>query len=104
MISERDLMQAIRECEADPITSNKIGKLADLYVIYDHLYGEPMSSYSAASAKDDRVYTPGGSAFLDAVDGRRADIVWHILDELMDATRTLHPRMYDSVMDRLMDA
>lgn len=104
MILERDLIQAIRECEADPITSNKVGKLADLYVIYDHLYGDPMSGYSTAPAKDDRVYTPGGSAFLDAVDGRKADRVWRILDELMEATKTLHPRMYDAVMDKIVDA
>ncbi len=103
MITERELLQAIRECEADPITSSKVGKLANLYVIYDHLYGNPMRGYSGASAPDDVIRTDGGSEFLDYVDGRRADRVWRILDELMDAVKTLHPRMYDTVLDKLSD-
>ncbi len=103
MITERELLQAIRECEADPITSSKVGKLANLYVIYDHLFGDPMRGYSGAAAPVDVIHTDGGSEFLDCVDGRRADKVWRILDELMDAVKTLHPRMYDSVMDKIGD-
>ena len=37
MITEKELLSAIAECEAEPITAAKVGKLADFYIIYDHL-------------------------------------------------------------------
>ena len=33
MITEKELLQAIAECEAEPITAAKIAKLADFYII-----------------------------------------------------------------------
>lgn len=102
MITERDLLQAIRECEAEPITAQKVSKLADLYIIYDHLFGEPYDAmYSGAGQPETVIQTNGGSEFLRVVDGKKADKVWLIIDELMEATKMLHPRMYDGVLRKI---
>lgn len=38
-----------------------------------------------------------------AVNGKPGDAVWKIMDELMDAVKMLHPRMYESVLKKLND-
>lgn len=104
MITEKELLKAIEECESEPITASKIGKLADFYVIYDHLFGEPFDAgYSYSSAIEKIIETNGDSEFLKAVDGKKSEKVWAIMDELMTAVKTLHPRMYNRVIERITD-
>ena len=104
MITERDLLQAIKECEAEPITASKIGKLADFYIIYDHLFGEPFEpEYRYSEMVENIVRVNGDSEFLKTVNGKKTDKVWAIVDELMEATKALHPRMYDRVLEKLSD-
>lgn len=104
MITEKDLLNAIKECEAEPITAQKVGKLADFYIIYDHLFGQPYNTvYSEAVKPEKEIWTKGGSKFLLAINGKNPDKVWLVLDELMEATKTLHPRMYDSVLQKIYD-
>ena len=45
----------------------------------------------------------GESEFLTAVNGKCGDAVWKIMEELMDAVKMLHPRMYESVLKKLND-
>ena len=58
MITEKEVEQAIEECLREPVTGNKRAVLADLIIIQDYLFGEPiraqevpqpipMQSYSA---------------------------------------------------------
>ena len=104
MITERELLQAIDECQQEPITSSKRGTLADLYIIYDHLFGEPINaSYSYDNKIEKQIYTNGDTEFLEAVNGKDTEKVMAVLDELMEATKTLHPRMYDGVLQRIYD-
>lgn len=104
MITERELLRAIDECQQEPITSSKRGTLADLFVIYDHLFGEPIqSSYSYANKVENIIYTNGDTEFLATVNGKDTKKVIAIMDELMEATKTLHPRMYDRVIKKIND-
>lgn len=104
MITEKELLQAIRECEAEPITASKIGKLADFYIIYDHLFGAPYDNqYSYANEPENHIKTNGDSQFLRIVDGKKSEKVWKIMDELMEAVKTLHPKMYDRVVEKISD-
>lgn len=120
MITERDLLQAIYECEQEPITATKIGKLADLYIIHDHLFGcqqypqreypeddhyRYISEYSGAPQEtvENQIDVQGDTEFLQAANGKSTSGVLMILDELMEATKILHPRMYDQVLSRLND-
>lgn len=117
MLTEREVLQAIDECMAEPMTGNKRSVLADLFIIHDHLFGEPMKateppqmpmpmqSYSAPPTEQVEVYveTNGDSEFLKAVDGRKAERVWKLMDELVEAVKILHPRMYTTFIDKVQD-
>ena len=62
-------------------------------------------SYSAPPMEQVEKYieTNGDSEFLKAVDGRRADKVWKLMDELVEAVKILHPRMYTTFIDKVQD-
>lgn len=117
MITEKEVAQAIEECMQEPVTGNKRAVLADLIIIQDYLFGEPtlaqevkqtpmpMQSYSAPPMEQVETYieTTGDSEFLKAVDGRKADKVWKLMDELVEAVKILHPRMYTTFIDKVQD-
>ena len=116
MITEKEIEQAIKECLREPVTGNKRAVLADLIIIQDYLFGEPMQtqedtqpmpmqSYSAPPMEQVETYihTDGDSEFLKAVDGRKADKVWKLIDELVEAVKILHPRMYTTFIDKVQD-
>lgn len=116
MITEKEIAQAIDECMREPVTGNKRAVLADLIIIQDYLFGEPMQaqeapqpipmqSYSAPPIEQVETYieTTGDSEFLKAVDGRKAEKVWKLMDELVEAVKILHPRMYTTFIDKVQD-
>ena len=116
MITEKEIEQAIEECMREPVTGNKRAVLADLIIIQDYLFGEPkqaqevqqpipMQSYSAPPVEQVETYieTTGDSEFLKAVDGRKSDKVWKLIDELVEAVKILHPRMYTTFIDKVQD-
>ena len=49
------------------------------------------------------IETSGDSEFLKAVDGRKADKIWKLIDELVEAVKILHPRMYTNFIDKVQD-
>ena len=116
MITEKEVAQAIEECMREPVTGNKRAVLADLIIIQDYLFGEPMQaqeslqpipmqSYSAPPMEqvENYIQTNGDSEFLKAVDGRKSDKVWKLMDELVEAVKILHPRMYTTFIDKIQD-
>ena len=116
MITEKEIEQAIKGCLREPVTGNKRAVLADLIIIQDYIFGEsmkaqedpqpiPMQSYSAPPMEQVETYikTTGDSEFLKAVDGRKADKVWKLMDELVEAVKILHPRMYTTFIDKVQD-
>lgn len=116
MITEKEVAQAIDECMREPVTGTKRAVLADLIIIQDYLFGEPtraqeapqpmpMQSYSAPPTEqvETIIETNGDSEFLKAVDGRKADKAWKLMDELVEAVKILHPRMYSTFIDKIQD-
>ena len=117
MITEKEVSQAIKECLREPVTGNKRAVLADLIIIQDYLFGEPtrateplqtpyhMQSYSEPPTEQVETYieTTGDSEFLKAVDGRKAERVLKLMDELVEAVKILHPRMYSTFIDKIQD-
>ena len=116
MITEKEIAQAIKECLREPVTGNKRAVLADLIIIQDYLFGEPMQaqeapqqmpmqSYSEPPLEqvENYIQTSGDSEFLKAVDGRKADKVWKLIDELVEAVKILQPRMYTTFIDKVQD-
>lgn len=113
MITEREIEQAIAECLCEPVTGNKRAVLADLIIIQDYLFGEPVArqepsqSYSvppSEAVETERIIeTSGDSEFLTAVDGKKSEKIWKLIDELVEAVKILHPRMYSTLIDKIQD-
>ena len=61
------------------------------------------AKFSALQGKVDEFRQNGDSEFLRAVDGRKADKVWKLIDELVEAVKILHPRMYTTFIDKVQD-
>ena len=111
MITEREVQKAIDECLQEPVTGAKRTALADLIIIQDYLFGEPrqesikydppIPQYSESA--ENQIETNGGSEFLEAVNGRKPDKVWKVIDELVEAIKVLHPRMYQSFLEKIYD-
>ena len=103
MITEKEVAEAIEECLQEPITPTKREILADLIIIDDYLFGTPNCNqeYSHAEQVERVVDIGGDSEFLQAVNGKNLKKVWLIIEELMDATRALHPSMYDSIIRQI---
>lgn len=111
MITEKDLQDAIAECQGvrHPSASTCI-KLAAFFTIYDHLYPknlEPpiksLDAYSYQSKNEEVVSEYGDSEFYKVIAGRDADKMWEIINELMDTLAILNPKLYNSVIEKLRD-
>lgn len=108
MITEQDLQAAIAECEGqrNP-NANTCIKLAAFYTIRDHLFPQEQDHiaeigkmvYSGASEPE----YDGKSEFAQAVKGWSVADLMPVVDELMTALSVLNPRLYQSVMRRVLD-
>ena len=49
------------------------------------------------------IETNGDSEFLKAVNGKKAYRVLKLMDELVEAVKNLHPRMYTTFIDKVQD-
>lgn len=109
MITEKDLQAAIAECKGvrNPTSSTCI-KLAAFLTIYDHLYGEKpeeemedVPRYSFSSG--DRISYYGESEFAQAIDGKDTQKVLKVMEEMAEAIQVLHPKLYNSVINKLKE-
>lgn len=108
MITERDLQEAIAECEGqrNP-TSSTCLKLAAFYTIRDKMYpnkedheAEKIPQYSyARSPRSDSADTE----FRRMADRINYDDLIDIMDELMDAVHVMIPKLYDGVMRKMSE-
>lgn len=102
MFNRNELIDAIEDLEAAPTTFQNIQKLATFYSIYDHLYG-----YSNAAPVEPVRQTIidyyGDSEFLQEIEGKNADDVFPVLDELLETVKALQPRLYNATIQRLKD-
>lgn len=80
-------------------------KLADLYIIRDHmaLPAEAAHAYEAECSAEPApiVGHYGNSDFYEAISGKDPARVWSIMDDLMDTIHTVNPRVYDGVMRKI---
>ena len=109
MITEKDLQDAIAECQGqrNPNASTCI-KLAAFYTIRRELFGEgkdagplPGYSYAMQTESEPMILNDSDSEFARAIDGRPQAEIWPLMDEMMDTIRAIHPRLFNAVMDRL---
>lgn len=101
MITEKDLLEAIAECqgERNP-NANTCIKLASYYTILNELYGvkeDPVYSYSSEPAYKSE------TEFFDLIQAKSYDEIIALFDELMTAISALEPRLYQGVLRRLRE-
>ena len=92
MITEKELIEAIRECEEEPPSFTSIKKLANLYIVYNQLYG-----------KAEPIKTEKSGEFWNAVNGKDAEKVLVIMAELMETLEVLYPKVYNNIIKKLSD-
>ena len=103
MITEKDLQEAIAECEGvrNP-NANTCIKLAAFYTIRDNMYPQrPTYSFAPERADPEVVVTNGESEFMEAVDGMPVSDLMTVMDEVMEIIKVTQPRLYNSVMNKL---
>ncbi len=102
MITRQDIDEALEELEGAPKNFETAHKTATLLQLRALLPGGSASDISAVSnaAPPD---IPADSEFLTLALAKDPAAVWMLMDEMMDATAVLLPRMYDAVLRRLRE-
>lgn len=103
MFSKNELLDAIEELEMSPATYQNAEKLATFYVLYEHLYVKKEPVSRVESVNEVIIGDYGDSEFLQTVIGMKSENVWMIVDELMDAVKTLQPRLYQATIAKLKE-
>ena len=110
MITEKDLQEAIAECEGqrNP-NANTCIKLAAFYTIRQHMFGVPETySYAAEppaekSVEDSGIQYKSDTEFSQAVHGVDPEKIMPIMDELMSTLQIVQPRLYAGVMRKILE-
>lgn len=102
MVTERELREAIRECESAPASLQSLEKLAVFYTVYDKNFADKTES-SEKPTKSIDVQPVSDSEFMRLIVGKDWTSLLVILDELMDTVKILQPRLYDAVMRKLRE-
>lgn len=103
MISRDELLEGMQECESGILTAPKREKLAQLYIIYDHLYGFQPNATKIKTEKQTIISTSGDSDFLKAVQGHEAEKIWDIINELMASLKVIQPNLYNAVIQKIQE-
>ncbi len=105
MYSKAELIDAIDELTGGKHSIQNCEKLASIFTVLDHLYGQPQfvdTGYSRDNRVDDDIIKKyGNSYFLSSIEGRNAKEVWLIVDELIEALGVLEPRLLSSFYEKL---
>lgn len=106
MITEKDLEEAIAECQGqrNP-NANTCIKLAAFYTIRDQLFRKTeqprvVHSYATPPHTKPIAYT-SDTEFSDVISGMDVMDVLAVMDELMTTLEVLNPRLYNSVIRKL---
>lgn len=102
MITKEWLLDAMNECETEPITAAKREKLAQIYIIYDHLYGFNQLKKSTTE-KQKNIEISGKSDFMRLINGKDAASVLSVIDELILTIKIIQPNLYNAVIAKLRD-
>ena len=103
MFSKTEILNAIDELEMSPATYQNAEKLATFYALYDHLYvkQEPMNRIE--SIQEVIIGNHGDSEFMRAIEGKKAEKVWLVIDELLGVIQALQPRLYNATIEKLKE-
>ena len=113
MITEKDLQEAIAECEGqrNP-NANTCIKLAAFYTIKQHMFGEespgaysfatgPQPGYEKSVEDPGEITYESGTEFAKEIYGMKVETLMPIMDELMSTLEVVQPRLYAGVMRKV---
>lgn len=116
MITEKDLQEAIAECQGqrNP-TANTCIKLAAFLTIKNYLYPDneepgqdveyysqsPGYSYSGEPQAENTIAIESGSEFATSIDGRPQSEIWPVLDEFISTIQILNKPLYNALIRKL---
>lgn len=100
MISREWLLNAIDECEVEPLTPTNREKLAQLYIIYNHLYSQSKPTHKG---KPKVISVSGETEFFDLVNGKDMDSVLGIINELAETIQIIQPSLYYGFIKKLQE-
>lgn len=101
MLTKRELEEAIEECEDAPVSFDNAHKLATLYNLYDRMYSEQQPMVRTEVFEEEVIGDYGDTELYRIVNGKRAEDVWQVMNELMETLMIVNPRLYDGVIRRL---
>lgn len=104
MFTQAELVDAINQLNDGKHSIQNCEKLAAIYTVLDHLYGEPKVmnfGYSNDNKVESEVGFYGDSQFLKMVAGKPAQEAWLLMDELIEALGVLNPRLTDNFFEKL---
>lgn len=108
MITEKDLQEAIAECEGqrNP-TANTCIKLAAFYAIKQHMFPDsttapnlPSYSYSGPPSPEYIEYD-SGTEFSDLINGKKMEDILPVVDDIMSTISVVNPKLYASAIRAL---
>ncbi len=105
MITEKDLREAIAECQGtrNPNASTCI-KLAAFYTILNNLYPKEEDIQPISDIPENRSKIPliqSESEFMDICSQKDIKSVLGVLNEHFEAIKLLYPKEYDSVLEKI---
>lgn len=105
MLSRQSILQAIEECENSADSFQNCQKLATLFTIYDHLYGEQKETQVSVRETIIENYSDsyGDNEFMSLIAGKNADKVWSVMNELMQTLQAIQPSLYSAVLRKLRE-
>lgn len=106
MFTQAELEDAIDELMSGKHSIQNCEKLAAVYTVLDHLYGErplPLMDmdYSNDNKIESEVGSYGSSKFLKTIAGKSAKDAWLLMDELIEALIVLNPRLTSNFFEKL---
>lgn len=98
MISDRELLQVIAECENGKPSLANCEKLATFYTIYDH-----RNQSAVEQPKEPLVLIESDSEVARLLKGMDAKKAWSAVMELIEAVQVLNPKLFRSFMEKLAE-
>lgn len=106
-LTEKEVAAEIAIREASALNRQSLQELAGLYIVQDHLFGQPQpyaGGYSQALPPQPTggyAGEYGESDFLRAIAGKDLEALWSVMDELMDTLSVVNQKAYNSVMRKV---
>ena len=103
MISMEQISGEIAALEEEKPTHVIMEKLANLYIVRDHMILEPSPTAQTVVIAETFPDDISGSTFMNVIAGKKIKDVLAAMDELMSTLEVLNPKLYNSIMRKVAE-